>query len=322
MFRDGESLKSVWNTSNRSMVGILLLRFFAILLSSIPLVWTLLELGSWLFGIPIMAGSGFLGAILIALGCAFLATFYVTVYLYGEIRKREKGDKIYQVKGTKNTISGYTSHRAIPELKVRNIFKIPAENKIRDQRMKEVFLQNTGHMYLLSRTGSSYLHHVGPNWNCQAGDDIEGVGVESKLEQGVQVVVILENPYSENGTIRHRADEVPGPWRDLSWIRIKELTDKYTNLKIYFTSAPIHCSLFLTDNSVFYDPYHFGKLKKWETSKNNFLVIEFEKCKDSNEPKFYELLKRHFDFVLRDEATILSLDQFEKQYCDLLTQGK
>lgn len=209
------------------------------------------------------------------------------------------------------------SQRIIPELKVNNIFRIPKENDLREERMQEILLEETSSLKLLARTGFSYLHSQGPNWRYRTKRESEEGGIRWQLEKGVPMTAILENPYCENGKCRLRADENSKPWRDLSWERIQELKKKYDNLEVYFTAVPILCSLFLNDNSALYDPYHLGRLPTAEISKNHFLVFEFTKPKRNIQYNYYEQLQCHFDFVLKDELT-LPFEQFEQKYKDHL----
>lgn len=207
------------------------------------------------------------------------------------------------------------NQKSIPELKIKNIFRIPEENDLRGERMQEILLEKTSSLRLLARSGFSYLHSQGPNWMNMTKQESEEGGIRWLLEQGVQMTVILENPYCENGKCRLRADGNSKPWRDLSWERIQEIKKKYDNLEVYFTAVPILCSIFINDSSAFYDPYHLGRLPTAETSKNHFLVFEFTKPKRNVQHNYYEQLWYHFEFVLKDELT-LSFERFEQEYRD------
>lgn len=210
-----------------------------------------------------------------------------------------------------------TNQRSMPDLQIKNIFRIPEENDLREERMQEILLEETSSLRLLARSGFSYLHSQGLNWRNMTKQESEEGGICWLLEQGVPMTVILENPYCENGKCRLRADGNSKPWRDLSWERIQEIKNKYDNLEVCFTAVPILCSLFLTDSSAFYDPYHLGRLPTAEASKNHFLVFEFSKPKRPVRHNYYEQLWCHFEFVREDELT-LSFKQFEQKYGDRL----
>jgi hypothetical protein len=199
------------------------------------------------------------------------------------------------------------------ELRARNIFRIPSENPKRDIRMEKIFSEHTTSMLLMARTGHSFLHHGGRNWNYPS-----GVGVKHKLEGGIPLKVILEDPYSENAFCRHRADGGTSPFFDVSWGLLEQRIKEYPNLEIYFTSAPMTCSLFFTDKRVFYDPYHFGKFPKANVTKNQFFVMEFESSYSSGKSTSYELLKHHFEFVKNDKLTTITFDQFREKYAERL----
>jgi hypothetical protein len=174
--------------------------------------------------------------------------------------------------------------------------------------MKKAYERSSADIYLLARSGNSYLNINGPNW-----DNIDGFRLKSKIEEKFNVTIIIENPFSENGKIRRRADGNALPWRDLSWERIEELNSKYENLTFLFTGLPIMCSLFFTDNIVFYDPYHFGRLPEQESTKNHFLVFEFNKPSKYNKISTYNTLKSHFDFIMADEQTLNFVD-FKRKF--------
>ena len=231
------------------------------------------------------------------------------------------------ITGTANILSSVITFRRksthlakqknIPELNLNNIFCIPEENDLREKRMQDILLEKTSTLRLLARSGFSYLHSQGPNWRNKTKQESEEGGIGWLLEKKVPMIVILENPYCENGKCRLRADGNSKPWRDLSWERIQEINKKYRNLDLYFTAVPILCSIFITDSSAVYDPYHLGKLPTAETSKNHFLVFEFQKPKKNVQHNYYEQLWHHFEFVLKDELTI-SFEQFERKYRDIL----
>lgn len=208
------------------------------------------------------------------------------------------------------------SMRPVQELQIVNLFAVSEENPQRDQRMAEVLSQETGSLRLLARTGRSYLHVEGKNWRQRFGGRF--VGVERRLDSGVPMTVILENPYDENGRLRLQADGETQPWTDMPWARLEQLVDRYErNLEVSFTSVPMFCSLFFTDQSVFYDPYHFGTVAQGQPTKNNFLVIEFDNRQSRAGKSSYATLERHFEFV-RQSGMTMSFEEFREKYCDVL----
>lgn len=93
----------VVHSSNISL-GSLLLRFTVSMGSTIGFIWLVLSIGGWIFGWQLLAHTGFLGASLVVVLCAFLSILYVFVYLFVELQKSpsfyerkenvdEKGDK-------------------------------------------------------------------------------------------------------------------------------------------------------------------------------------------------------------------------------------
>ena len=209
------------------------------------------------------------------------------------------------------------TERKLPEAQIENIWRIPEENDLREKRMHDILQCTTTSFRLLARSGFSYLHHQGPNWIYTTRQESDQGGVHWLLENGTPMTVILENPYSENGKCRLRADNKSKAWRDLSWERIREINEKYENLTIHFTGVPILCSLFFTDTVVIYDPYNLSRMPNIETSKNHFLVLEISKPTHSIDHDYYTQMECHFDFILNDELTI-PFEQFADQYKDNL----
>jgi hypothetical protein len=204
-----------------------------------------------------------------------------------------------------------TELRPIPDLCIRNVFAIPEENPQRNMRMKELLSESNSPILRLSaRTGFHYLHEMGENF-------ILGIG--DHLKKGKSFQVLLENPYSQNAEARRRADPGSALWDKLPPTRICALLKKYRKLKIHFTDAPISCSLFFLKDSVIFDPYNFGRLKNADRSGNQFLVIEFQRqpeksgtCRD-----YYALLKKHFDFLWKDEKATKTLKDLCNEHEDL-----
>ena len=187
--------------------------------------------------------------------------------------------------------------REIPELFIRNIFAIPEENSQRDERMKELLRISSQDLKLLARTGYNYLHDQGKNFQA---------GFGKHLEEGENIKVLLENPYSQFAQARFRAGRAKKPMSKLSAGRIWEVLDQYPNLEIRFTDNPVYCSLFFTSTSVIYDPYHLGtRDRRTQQPGNQFLVFEFRirRPRDLYEDRdYYSLLMSHFRFLWNDRT--------------------
>ena len=192
---------------------------------------------------------------------------------------------------------------------VRNFFNIPEENDVRDTYMEEALAKHTSKLRLMARSGYSYLHHGGWNWD---------KGVKSHLDSGSKMDVILQGPFSPNGLARREAESKTKrkirEFHDISLDRLCDLTDIYKDrLRIRFTALPMFCSLFFTDPAVFYDPYHYGRMNKGQRVKNNFFVAEFTRPRKDETASFYAILDRHFKYVWRHPKQTLSLAKFCKR---------
>ncbi len=187
--------------------------------------------------------------------------------------------------------------RRVQKMHIRDVYNIPDDNTLRDERMAEVLAEVSNKYRLLARSGRSYLAEGGPNWER---------GVRAHLEEGRPMDVILQDPYSQNGAWRREADGNVGAWVDISVDRLEKVAQDYEHLSISFTGLPVFCSVFLTDASVFFDPYHYGRLsdKKYRRAKNDFFVAEFL-LPDNPEPTdFYPTLDRHFEYVKAHPETV------------------
>lgn len=209
----------------------------------------------------------------------------------------------------KITEAKLTRLRSIPDLFIQNIFAIPEENSQRNARMKELLSQNPTILRLLARTGFSYLHDMGANYQA---------GVCEHLEKGKKFQVLLENPYSRMTETELRASSGSVRWDKLSPQRLHQLLQKYdSNLEIRFTENPVYCSLFFVGDSVIYDPYHLGKRQPAIRPGNQFLVFEFQRpsVEQQNGPRdFYGLLEDHFNFLWTDRESTKTFADLCKEH--------
>jgi len=187
----------------------------------------------------------------------------------------------------------YVKSRPVPDLFIKNIFAIPEENPLRDMRMRELLSGlPIKKMRLLARSGFNYLHDAGKNYEA---------GVGERLIQGAEFQVILENPFSPSGIARSAAAKDREPWTRIPLGRLSNLSSTYPGkFRLRITDDPVYCSLFFTDYSVIYDPYHLGVLGQPATVGNQFLVFEFERpLKEGflGPRDYYALLADHFEFL-------------------------
>ncbi len=175
-----------------------------------------------------------------------------------------------------------------------NAFRIPSDNWSRLERVRELINHevDTGRrLRLAASSGFSYLHPNGPVW--------ADAGLGRLITTGVMdMVAVLESPFSDfaltralaNGVAHHHWQEKMPP-EDLVALL------KYPNVKIRVTDRSVNCSLFLTSQAIYYDPYLWALPFPDARTENKFWVLEFTKVEDRGRD-CYALLERHFDFLL------------------------
>lgn len=172
---------------------------------------------------------------------------------------------------------------------IANIFRIPKENSARDARMMEVLSDTFSSLSLLGLSGFHYVHAQGKNWQ---------YGIRRHLDEGRPMRILLAHPEGEEARIRKRAEARGNAeaFLKVPLRRLEELKNRYPQLEVKLTTLPIYCSIFMTDRSVFYDPYHLGCLEGHDSGQNLFLLVEF------THGQCYTLLERHFDFLWNDSS--------------------
>jgi len=181
----------------------------------------------------------------------------------------------------------------LPE--IANVFRIPKENSKRDDRMMEILSETSVSYSLLGLSGFNYVHSQGKNWN---------FGIKRHLEDGRPMRLLLAHPEGDEAKIRKRAEarQNAGAFLKVPLSRLEELQSRYPNLEVRLATLSIYCSLFFTDRSVLYDPYHLGYSAGDESGQNLFVVIEFTKG------QCYQLLLSHFEFLWNDPSTATLLE--------------
>jgi len=113
----------------------------------------------------------------------------------------------------------------------------------------------------------------------------------------MDIVAVLESPFSDFALTRALANGVHHHhWQEKGPPEILVDLLQYPNVTIRVTDRAVLCSLFLTSQAVYYDPYLWALPFPGARIENNFWVLEFTKVKDSDRD-CYALLEKHFDFL-------------------------
>jgi len=108
------------------------------------------------------------------------------------------------------------------------------------------------------------------------------------LEKGNLLKLIIVDPKSEALMLRNTIHNIKES--NLSIDYAKEINDKYKNLEIRVCKHSIYGSSFITNEVIFFDPYHLGK--DTNSINNRFFTIKILKLKES---MFYNIMDSHFE---------------------------
>lgn len=187
---------------------------------------------------------------------------------------------------------------------LQNAFRIKKQNDARVRRVTELIEAECKRKHpqfrLVASSGHSYLPPVGTVW-------AEAGLAQAVCQRGASFDVILESPFSDFAECRALANGL----NEHHWTHkvnvpaLRRLIADQRQASIFVTEIPVNCSLFFTSTSVFYDPYLWGRPTKALPNENNFWVFEFLQTDD--EYGCYDLLRRHYEFVLQHSV---SFEQF------------
>jgi len=174
-------------------------------------------------------------------------------------------------------------------------FRIPIDNPSRLNRVRELIEQEAKgnrKLRLAASSGFSYLNPIGPVW--------ADAGLGKLITDGVvDMVVVLESPFSHFALTRALANGVEHhQWQEKQTPENLVTLLQYPNVSIRVTDMAVNCSLFLTSQAVYYDPYLWGLPHAGERTENKFWVLEFTRISDKD-CDCYTLLEKHFEFLLR-----------------------
>jgi hypothetical protein len=174
-------------------------------------------------------------------------------------------------------------------------YRIPVDNLTREKRVRELINQersSSRKLRLLANSGFSYLNPNGKVW-------IEA-GLGKLIMSGeIEITVVLESPFSPFAVTRAIANKVDHHhWQEKQQPHDLVELLQYPNVTLKVTEEAVNCSLFLTNQAIFYDPSLWALPSPSSRTENKFWVFEFDRV---NDPDYdcYWLLEKHFDFLLQ-----------------------
>ncbi len=173
-------------------------------------------------------------------------------------------------------------------------YRIPINNHAREQRVRELITEEmttNRELRLVASSGYNYINPNGKVW--------VDAGLGKLITKGeINITVILESPFAPFAITRAIANKVDHHhWQEKQ--NPVDLIDllQYPNVSIRVTDEAVNCSLFLTSQAIFYDPYLWALDSPHSRTENKFWVFEFDRVSNI-EYDCYSLLEKHFDFLL------------------------
>jgi hypothetical protein len=239
--------------------------------------------------------------------------------------------KTVKTSGESDSLLDSVSIQQLKHSGLTRAFRIPVDNNIRLVRVcdliREEVDKGNGCLRLAASSGYSYINPNGPVW--------KSAGIGSLIENGEikKLEVVLESPFTSFAETRALANNVVNHQGEEKQImgHLVELL-KYPNVDLRVTGESITCSLFLTSQAVYYDPYLWSLPEVLARTENNFWVLEFDKVTN---PKLanmdcYGLLERHFEFLQKNSIALEKLLHHpepgakaprKEQYCRLFEKN-
>lgn len=153
-------------------------------------------------------------------------------------------------------------------------------------------INNSNTFYLCANSGASYLDSsVSRHWQV----------IEKQLIKGKMFKVVLLDPYSDNQKQRNKLN-VNGGSDDsrLNVANLINLSNKFPSLEIKFIKNGMYSTIFTTDKSLFFDPYHIGVIGSQIESRTFCLRFELT----NNEKDLYTIFQAHFDSIWKEGTSL------------------
>lgn len=156
-----------------------------------------------------------------------------------------------------------------------------SERNIRTQEA----IKSAQKLWLCANSGASYLDPaIYRHWP----------EIEKKLEEGVELRVVLLNPYSQEKKFRNIIN-VGGEQFDskMNLANLIKLYNQYPNLEIGFAEHGMHATVFATESCLFFDPYQLAVIK--DRIENRSFSLRITQSNPEEGEGLYRLFKSHLD---------------------------
>lgn len=170
---------------------------------------------------------------------------------------------------------------------LKKLFNMQDAKELHQRNLANLeIIQSGSHFSLLAESASSYLDpSVRRHWDF----------IKERLEEGFPLRLLLIDPFCSSKAIRNERNGVVAKIDPkLKFHTIASAVAKFENIELRFTTEP-YCSLFFTETSMIYDPYHLGKIG--DRIENYFIAIQMVKKKNPGEISVYDILRDHFEYL-------------------------
>jgi hypothetical protein len=179
---------------------------------------------------------------------------------------------------------------------IEQYFNMQAEHgqNLRNKTTQQAAEQSQN-MWLCANSGASYLDPgVFRHWTV----------IKKRLDAGAHFRVVLLDPFSPEKALRNRVN-LGGDQQDhkINLPNLVKLHNSYPTLDIRFVKYGMHATVFATEQWLFFDPYHVGRVG--ERIENRSFCLKIKPTQPADGVGFYQLFKAHF------ESLWLASDSFE-----------
>lgn len=208
----------------------------------------------------------------------------LALVLYSAIRLVDAMPRIREFLVSED-LAGKVAQSALPS-GVSDYFGMqnPKEQTRRNEVTQKA-IENATTMWLCANSGASYLDPgIYRHWPF----------VEKRLDEGVEFRVVLLDPLSEEKKFRNLLNTA-GEHHDskLNVPNLINLYNSYPTLDIKFVRFGMHSTVFCTNDCLFFDPYHVGRING--RIENRTFCVQVTRTTPTEGVGLYRLFKAHFD---------------------------
>lgn len=175
---------------------------------------------------------------------------------------------------------------AVVSYGVTNLYNM---QRLQDQNRRNldtaISIDNANTMSLAANSGASYLS-VGLQRHWPA--------VRRRLAERVPFRVILLDPFCDERALRNSVNAAGE--RDDNKLPLGDIiraSNDFPHLEIRFADRGMSCSVFITEDEAYFDPYHLAE--DGGRISNRFMCLKMRKTAVLEGVSNYEMVRRHFD---------------------------